>query len=214
MIKSKTIINRDCVSPDFIYDVKPEIMLQIIDGFIGRLLLDTKPETIFNISTELSTFQILNFNYNNNNLWISQPITINKNTVYYPFKNRIFHFMKSFGKWNRSIAHKDTVKIHSEIKLPIYANVDSITYDKIKHNNHNSMIHSLVKIHHIITQEIQKGSKTIGVFKNADIVKNLEYMREWLNHYEDEVYWGLEKTIRTIDLNSVVHNVIIRPYSL
>lgn len=214
MIKSKTIINRDCVSPDFIYDVKPEIMLQIIDGFIGRLLIDTKPETILNISTELSTFQLLNFNYNNNNLWISQPITINKNTVYYPFKNRVFHFMKSFGKWNRSIVHKDTVRINSEIILPLYANVDSITYDKIKHNNHNSMIHSLVKIHHIITQEIQKGSRTIGIFKNADIVKNLEYMREWLSHYEDEVYWGLERTIRTIDLNSVVHNVIIRPHSL
>ena len=205
----ETVKHKTEHAPAFKTDIDPIQLLKTLDEFIDTLENNPEPSDIQTIENQLTTMAIIAVGYEDNDgsWWMNAPFTLHKYTMKRSMGKRIGHLLKSGGEWKGENVYKENVEAKWYTDLPMSLTISEEAEAGLKNGKITKLFVALLGIHQIISNMLEKGEPSVGVFNKTDAIVHMNILKGWIDHGKNPNLIRVKGEIQTMTLHDIVESM-------
>lgn len=204
MEKEQILRKEEVTSPDFMDEIDPITVLEILESFCVSLREHPdEKELVQSIRKQLTLWEVITVDLQDAKRWVTHPISIQKVEIKRPIMTRIKHLLVSGGEWKSNRVDRNIIMAPNLISLPLsHVNPDTEVVRAI--NEFEPFLATLVHLYNGLLSMMKQGVPSLGIFEKANGVINMNRMLGWLNQHDAYDDWGMKHSLAVQNLCQLV----------
>lgn len=194
-------------APTFENDIDPIQLLEELDVLICQLTKNPNEQDIARIDERLQSLQIITLERDGESQWVTAPFLLQRRTIKHSMSHRIMHLIKTGGEWRGEYTYQNKIQVQFRTVKPLSIAITSETKNEILNDSINSMLMPLAHIHKAITDILETGASTIGIFEKPYGVVAMNQTRAWLESKSQYGPWEVKNQLEVNDLSTIISKV-------
>lgn len=198
-------------APAFETDMDPIEVLQTLDTFIDTLDGNPSTEDIDTIKNRLTSMAIIAVEYEdkNDSWWMSSPVVLHRYEMKRSMGKRIGHLLKSGGEWKGDTIYKENVEAKWCTDLPMVLAISEDAKAGLNEGRITKLFVGLLGLHQTITNMLEKGESSIGVFAKSDAISYTNLLKVWIESSKNPNLNAMKDGIHAMSLLDVAESMTV-----